>query len=97
METALQVRLAVVVGEASADVRVHPLVFAPGRLAVTPAVARENLNVPSSTGNTLTGDVNIVSINGALAPIPEGEVDGIRQLVETALPYDSCPYGSVHW
>ncbi len=37
------------------------------------------------------GVVNIVSINGAPAPIHGGEIDAIRQLVETALQYDPCP------
>ena len=38
-----------------------------------------------------TGVVNIVSIEGEPAPIPEHEIDGIRQLVESDLAYDPCP------
>ena len=37
------------------------------------------------------GVVNIVSVEGEPAPIPEHEIDGIRQLVESELAYDSCP------
>jgi transcription antitermination factor NusG len=37
------------------------------------------------------GVVNIVSIDGEPAPIPGHEIDGIRQLVESALAYDPCP------
>ena len=38
-----------------------------------------------------TGVVNIVSFEGEPAPIPEHEIDGIRQLVESELAYDPCP------
>ena len=38
-----------------------------------------------------TGVVNIVSFEGEPAPIPEHEIDGIRQLVESDLAYDPCP------
>jgi transcription termination/antitermination protein NusG len=38
-----------------------------------------------------TGVVSIVSIEGEPAPIPEHEIDGIRQLVESDLAYDPCP------
>ena len=38
-----------------------------------------------------TGVVNIVSVEGEPAPIPEWEIDGIRQLVESDLAYDPCP------
>ncbi len=38
-----------------------------------------------------TGVVNIISIEGEPAPIPEREIDGIRQLVESELAYDPCP------
>jgi transcription antitermination factor NusG len=38
-----------------------------------------------------TGVVNIVSFEGEPAPIPEYEIDGIRQLVESDLAYDPCP------
>jgi transcription antitermination factor NusG len=37
------------------------------------------------------GVVNIISIEGEPAPIPEHEIDGIRQLVESELAYDPCP------
>ena len=37
------------------------------------------------------GVVNIVSSEGAPAPIPDDEIEGIRQLVETDLQYDPCP------
>jgi transcription antitermination factor NusG len=38
-----------------------------------------------------TGVVNIVSFDGEPAPIPEVELAGIRQLVESDLAYDPCP------
>lgn len=38
-----------------------------------------------------TGVVNIVSSEGAPAPIPDQEVESIRQLVESDLAYDPCP------
>ena len=38
-----------------------------------------------------SGVVNIVSFNGDIAPIPEREIDAIRQLVESDLQYDPCP------
>ena len=38
-----------------------------------------------------TGVVNIISFEGELAPIPEREIFGIRQLVESELAYDPCP------
>ncbi|MEX2272269.1 MAG: UpxY family transcription antiterminator [Vicinamibacterales bacterium] len=38
-----------------------------------------------------TGVVNIVSFDGEPAPIPEAELAGIRQLVESDLAYDPCP------
>jgi len=38
-----------------------------------------------------TGVVNIISFQGEPAPIPENEIDWIRQLVETDLAYDPCP------
>ena len=37
------------------------------------------------------GVVNIVSFEGEPAAIPEYEIDGIRQLVESDLAYDPCP------
>ena len=38
-----------------------------------------------------TGVVSIISFEGEPAPIPEREIDGIRQLVESDLAYDPCP------
>ncbi len=37
------------------------------------------------------GVVNIVSVDGEPAPIPDRDIDGIRQLVESELAYDPCP------
>ena len=37
------------------------------------------------------GVVNIISFEGEPAPIPEHEIFGIRQLVESDLAYDPCP------
>ena len=37
------------------------------------------------------GVVNIVSFNGEVAPIPDREIESIRQLVETELQFDPCP------
>jgi transcriptional antiterminator NusG len=37
------------------------------------------------------GVVSIVSIDGEPAPIPERDIAGIRQLVESELAYDPCP------
>jgi transcription termination/antitermination protein NusG len=37
------------------------------------------------------GVVNIVSVDGEPAPIPERDIAGIRQLVESELAYDPCP------
>jgi transcription antitermination factor NusG len=38
-----------------------------------------------------TGVVSIVSFDGEPAPIPEYEIEGIRQLVDSDLAYDPCP------
>ena len=38
-----------------------------------------------------TGVVSIISFESELAPIPEVEIQGIRQLVESDLAYDPCP------
>ena len=38
-----------------------------------------------------TGVVNIVSIEGKPAPIPDHEIEGIRLLLESDLQYDPCP------
>jgi transcription antitermination factor NusG len=38
-----------------------------------------------------TGVLNIISIEGEPAAIPEHEIDWIRQLVDTDLAYDPCP------
>jgi transcription antitermination factor NusG len=37
------------------------------------------------------GVVSIVSFNGELAPVPDAQIDSIRTLVESTLPYDPCP------
>jgi transcription antitermination factor NusG len=37
------------------------------------------------------GVVNIISFESELAPIPDNEIDSIRQLVESDLAYDPCP------
>jgi transcription antitermination factor NusG len=37
------------------------------------------------------GVVNIISFEGVPAPIPEHEIEGIRQLIESDLAYDPCP------
>ncbi len=49
---------------------------------------------PSSTRLDVlkcSGVVTIVSVDGAPAPIPDHEIDSIRQLVESDLAYDPCP------
>jgi transcriptional antiterminator NusG len=38
-----------------------------------------------------TGVVNIIAFNGEIAPIPEPEINAIRQLVQSDLQYDPCP------
>jgi len=38
-----------------------------------------------------SGVVNIISVDGEPAAIPEHEIDWIRQLVDTNLAYDPCP------
>jgi transcription antitermination factor NusG len=38
-----------------------------------------------------TGVVNIVSVDGRPAAIPDHEIDGIRRLIESDLQYDPCP------
>ena len=38
-----------------------------------------------------TGVVNIVSVEGRPAPIPDHEIEGIRRLLESDLQYDPCP------
>src|SRR5439155_14562013 len=38
-----------------------------------------------------TGVVSIVSFDGEPAPIPDREIDSIRQLIESELQYDPCP------
>jgi transcription antitermination factor NusG len=38
-----------------------------------------------------SGVVSIVSINGAPAPVPDEEIEGIRTLVTSTLPFDPCP------
>lgn len=38
-----------------------------------------------------TGVVSIVSVNGSPVPVPDEEIEGIRTLVSSTLPYDPCP------
>lgn len=38
-----------------------------------------------------SGVVTIVSFDGEISPIPDTEINGIRQLVESDLQYDPCP------
>ena len=38
-----------------------------------------------------TGVVKIISFDGDIAPIPEHEIESIRQLVESELQFDPCP------
>jgi transcriptional antiterminator NusG len=38
-----------------------------------------------------TGVVSIVSINGTPVPVPTEEIESIRTLVTSTLPYDPCP------
>ena len=38
-----------------------------------------------------SGVVSIVSFDGEPAPVPDHEIEGIRTLVESTLPYDPCP------
>ena len=38
-----------------------------------------------------TGVVSIVSFNGEPAPVPDHEIESIRTLVTSTLPYDPCP------
>ncbi|MDR1990389.1 MAG: UpxY family transcription antiterminator [Acidobacteriaceae bacterium] len=40
---------------------------------------------------TCTGVVNILSLEGRPAPVPEHELDSIRVLVGSHLPFDPCP------
>lgn len=40
---------------------------------------------------TCTGVVSIVSFDGAPAPVPTQEIEGIRRLVTSELQYDPCP------
>ncbi|MPY86438.1 MAG: UpxY family transcription antiterminator [Luteitalea sp.] len=37
------------------------------------------------------GVVTIVGVHGAPSPIPDEEIEGVRQLVDSELPYDPCP------
>jgi transcription antitermination factor NusG len=41
---------------------------------------------------TCAGVVSIVSLDGKPAPIPDQEIDGIRQLVQSELAFDPCPF-----
>ena len=40
---------------------------------------------------TCAGVVSIVSFDGELVPVPDSEIESIRTLVTSALPYDPCP------
>jgi transcription antitermination factor NusG len=40
---------------------------------------------------TCSGVVSIVSFDGVPAPVPPEQIDGIRRLVESTLPFDPCP------
>lgn len=40
---------------------------------------------------TCTGVVSIVSFDGEPAPVPDSDIEGIRQLVNSELQYDPCP------
>ena len=48
---------------------------------------------PSATSRVVKspGIVDVLSIDGAPAPIPEAEIQSLRQLVESELKYDPCP------
>ena len=48
---------------------------------------------PASTLQVLTcsGVVTLVSFEGRPAPIPDGEIDAVRRLVESDLQFDPCP------
>jgi transcription antitermination factor NusG len=38
-----------------------------------------------------SGVVSIVGFNGEPTPVPDEELDAVRRLVESTLPYDPCP------
>lgn len=38
-----------------------------------------------------SGVVSIVSVNGQPVPVPDSEIESIRTLVHSTLPYDPCP------
>lgn len=38
------------------------------------------------------GVVHVVSFDGTPAPIPDGEIEAVRQLVDSRLPASPCPY-----
>ena len=40
---------------------------------------------------TCSGVVSIVGFDGNLAPIPDVEIESIRRVVASSLPYDPCP------
>lgn len=40
---------------------------------------------------TCSGVVSIVSFDGEPVPVPDAEIEAIRTLVHSALPYDPCP------
>ena len=42
-----------------------------------------------------SGVVHVVSFAGGPAPVPDYEIDGIRQLLASAVPHDPCPFVDV--
>jgi transcription antitermination factor NusG len=40
---------------------------------------------------TCAGVVNIVSFDGRIAAIPDEEIDGVRRLLASEMPFDPCP------
>ena len=77
----------------------HPASGAGGRIARRRSTGRcfrgtaspGSISAIGSPSSSAPGVVSIVSFDGEIAPIPEREIDGIRQLVESDLQYDSCP------
>jgi|SRR5579863_2531984 len=41
---------------------------------------------------SLPGVVQIIGINGSPKAIPDHEIDAVRKLISTSLPYETCPY-----
>ena len=40
---------------------------------------------------TCSGVVSIVGFDGSITPIPDEEIDGIRRVLASSLPFDPCP------